>query len=73
MSAEEETHSEKSKAYSVEEIRKTYPRAYKHWTEGDDEKLIAKYQSGKTIKELMDIFGRQRGGIRSRLKKLELL
>ena len=41
LSAEEKTHSEKSKAYSVEEIRKTYPRAYEHWTEGDDEKLMA--------------------------------
>ena len=70
---EEETHSDKSRAYSVEEIRKTHPRAYEPWTGEDDERLIAEYQSGKTIKELMGLFGRQRGGIESRLKRLEVL
>lgn len=69
---EEETHSDKSKAYSVEEIRKAHPRAYEPWTEGDDEKLITEYRSGKTMEELMGLFGRQRGGIESRLKKLEV-
>jgi ATP-dependent DNA helicase RecQ len=57
------------KAYSVEEIRKTHLHAYEPWTNEDDEKLIAGYEAGKTIDELMELFGRRRGGIVSRLKK----
>ena len=71
--AKEETYSGKSKTYSVKEIQKIHPRAYEPWTKEDDEKLIVEYKSGKTIEELMELFGRQRGGIKSRLKKLGLL
>jgi hypothetical protein len=35
-----------------------------------DEYLIRLYDEGKTIKELAEIFERNNGGIRSRLKKL---
>jgi len=69
----EQTCSDKSKTYSVKEIQKIHPRAYGPWTKEDDEKLIAEYKSGKTIEELMGLFGRQRGGIESRLKKLGIL
>jgi ATP-dependent DNA helicase RecQ len=69
----EETYSDKSGAYSVKEIQKTHPRAYEPWTEEEDEMLIADYKAGKTIEELMELFGRQRGGIESRLRKLGLL
>jgi len=66
-------HSGDSKSHSVREIQKTHPRAYEPWTEEDDARLIAERRSGKTIEELMELFGRQRGGIRSRLGKLGLL
>lgn len=69
----EELHSGDSKSHSVREIQKTHPRAYEPWTEEDDERLIAECQSDRTIEELMELFGRQRGGIRSRLRKLGLL
>lgn len=68
----EETHSDKSGTYSVKEIQKIHPRAYEPWTKEDDEKLIAEYESGKTIEKLMELFGKQRGGINSRLKKFGL-
>ena len=68
--AKEEMVSGKSKAYSVREVQKIHPRAYEPWTEEEDERLIAEYQRGKTIEELMKLFGRQRGGIESRLRKL---
>ena len=68
-----ELHSGESKAHSVNDIRKTHPRAYEQWTDEEDEMLIADYKAGKTIEELMELFGRQRGGIRSRLRKLGLL
>ena len=54
-------------------IKEKYPAAYEPWTSGLDQKLIKCYREGKTVKELCDIFKRQPGGIRSRLKKLELV
>jgi len=65
-----EEASDNSKTYSLKEIQKIHPKAYEPWTEEDDEKLFAEYKFGKTIEELMEQFGRQRGGINSRLKKL---
>jgi ATP-dependent DNA helicase PIF1 len=60
----------KTRTYSVEEIRKKFPRAYEPWTEEDDRALIKYKQGGKTVKELAAKFGRKEGAIRSRLKKL---
>jgi len=61
---------ERTKAYAVEEIRKKYPHAYEPWSEEDDRALIGYKKNGKKIKELAEIFGRKRGAICSRLKKL---
>ena len=60
----------KEKAYSVEEIRKDYKNAYQPWSQKDDNELEQMYQEGKTIKEMMERFGRNRGSIKSRLKKI---
>jgi ATP-dependent DNA helicase RecQ len=68
-----ETYSNESRAYSVEEIQKIHPRAYDPWTKEDDEELSIKYKSGKTIEELIELFGRQIGDIISRLKEPRLL
>ena len=67
-----EDASDNSKTYSLKDIQRIHPKAYEPWTEEDDDKLFAEYKSGKTIEELMEQFGRQRGGINSRLKKLGL-
>jgi hypothetical protein len=37
------------------------------WTDEDDARLIERHRQGATQRELMDEFGRSRGGIRSRL------
>ena len=37
------------------------------WTDEDDTRLIERHRQGATQKELMDEFGRSRGGIRARL------
>jgi hypothetical protein len=63
---------EPEKAYDISEIRKTFKKAYEPWTEEADEKLELHFCEGKTIKELSEIFGRNEGAIRSRIKKLEL-
>lgn len=62
-----------SKAYSIQEIRQKYPKAYEKWTEKEDVHLKNEFNQGKTINELTDIFQRKPGAIRSRLKKLGLL
>lgn len=49
-----------------------YRNAYLPWTTEDDNKLKLFYNQGKTIKELTEIFGRNKGAIYSRIKKLVL-
>jgi hypothetical protein len=61
------------KAPSLDEIRKTHPRAYEPWRSEEEGALRAKFQSGLKIKQLADIFERQPGAIRSRLRKLGLM
>lgn len=59
------------KAYSVEKIRETHKQAYLPWTNEDDNKLELLFCEGKKVKELAEIFKRNEGAIRSRIKKLE--
>jgi len=58
------------KAYSVEEVRKTYSQAYAKWTPEADAELGKLYDLHWTIAQLMEHFGRNDGSIRSRLKKI---
>jgi len=64
--------SSNDKPYPLEEIRKKFPNAYVIWSSDDDERLKELFFSGKTVKELMQIFQRNRGSIVSRIKKLKL-
>ena len=43
------------------------------WHDEDDQRLADLYKSGTSIPELMIVFGRSRGGITSRLRKLNLI
>lgn len=61
------------KVNGFSDIRKTYPRAYEHWTNDEEEKLKARYKEGATINDLAKEFQRKPGGIHSRLKRLGLL
>lgn len=62
---------EGKKAYSVTEIRKSHGKAYEPWTVEDDNELKHLANEGKSIEELALIFGRNRGAITSRLKKIQ--
>ena len=57
----------------MERQKQLHANAYAPWTKEDDERLTALYEEGKTVKELMEIFQRNRGAIRSRLRKLKCL
>lgn len=60
------------KDYSISTFREDYPNAYQPWTSEDDDKLELLWCEGKRVKELSEIFGRNRGAVQSRIKKLEL-
>ena len=64
---------EKIKPYSMDEIRKNYPRAYEEWTTKEDQQLTTEYEQGKSIPQLAIMHQRKTGAIRSRLKKLGLI
>lgn len=63
---------EKEKAYDVEQVRSKHSDAYKPWTPELDDELTVLYCEGVHVKDLMKHFGRTRGGILARIKKLEL-
>ena len=67
-----ETKEEKlsERKYTIEEKRQEYGNAYLPWEKEADEYLVRLYEEGKSIKELTEIFERNNGAIRSRLKKL---
>ena len=58
--------------YSVEECRREYPNAYDPWSEEDDERLTEWWHEGLSLDEIAERFGRKRGAIISRMKKLNL-
>jgi len=62
-----------TKSYSVEDVRKSYTKAYDKWTEEDDERLKKDAYAGRDIGVLAAFFGRNKGAIRSRLKKLGII
>jgi hypothetical protein len=64
--------SDKSKTYSLDQIRQKYPRDYEMWTSEEDERLTSRYQAGLDLLELAAIFQRQPSAIESRLTKLGL-
>ena len=64
---------EKIKDYSLDEIKKNYPRAYDKWTTQEDQQLTTGYDQGKSIPQIAIVHQRQTVAIRSRLKKLGLI
>ena len=60
--------SRKNDAY--EEVRRQYKDAYNPWTGEQDEALSNMYDDGTSLTDMALHFGRTKGAIRSRLKKL---
>lgn len=61
-----------AKSYSVEVIREDYNQAYTPWSEEADEYLRQRFSEGASVEDMSNEFGRQPGGIDSRLRKLGL-
>lgn len=53
-------------------IREKHKDAYKSWSDELDDELTAMYLNGDKVQDMSDYFGRTKGAIRSRIKKLEL-
>lgn len=55
------------------EIRTKHQNAYKKWTNEEEADVVSCFKRGESIKNIAKLFGRQVGGIRSRLIKLGLI
>jgi F-box protein 18 (helicase) len=63
---------ENGKAYSVHAIRQEHKDAYRPWTDELDKELTVMFCEGVNIRDMIKHFGRTRGAITSRIRKLEL-
>ena len=63
----------RKKAYSVEDIRKKYPKAFKRWSKEEEAELVTAFATTQDLQKLSKKFGRGTGGIRSRLISLGLI
>tara|TARA_Y100001960_G_C14473325_1_gene728007 strand:+ start:137 stop:655 length:519 start_codon:yes stop_codon:yes gene_type:complete len=57
----------------ISKTREKHPNAYAKWSDEEEELLRREYQNGTPIPQIAKNFNRQVGGIRSRLKRLDLL
>ncbi len=62
----------KKQRFTTEKTKENPQQNFSAWTTEDDEKLTELFGSGKGIEELALIFGRQKGAVITRIKKLEL-
>jgi hypothetical protein len=60
-------------AYTLAQKRQRYPRAYEKWNEEEDGKLREFVNSGGTVAQIARRLQRNRGAIRSRIMKLNLV
>jgi F-box protein, helicase, 18 len=63
----------REKAYSMDSIRNNHKDAYRPWTIDDDAMLKKLFSTSKTIIDIAKQFGRTKGAIFARLKKLGLV
>ena len=68
----EKTENKSEKVYSVDQVRTKHKDAYKPWTPELDNELTVMFCEGVNAKDMAQHFGRTRGAITSRIKKLEL-
>jgi ATP-dependent DNA helicase PIF1 len=60
------------KPWSLEEARRSNPRAYERWTPEEDAQLERLHREGNAPKKIAAALGRRPSAIRSRLVKLGL-
>lgn len=70
--AKDKKDKEPEKRSSLERIKETHSGAYSPWTQALDDELTEMFCNGMKVKDMALHFGRTRGAISSRIKKLEL-
>ena len=65
-----EKKKEQGNMLNTEQQDLIHSKAYAQWTKEEDQKLIELYSKGETIEELCKIFARNKGAIKSRIKKI---
>ena len=55
------------------EIREKHQNAYRKWTPEEEAEVVSQFKSGRSIRNISALSGRQMGGIRARLVKLGLI
>lgn len=60
-------------AYSVDDVRKNFAKAYMPWTVEEDDLLKKTFNKGKSVREMAKIFERKEGAIHSRLRKIGVI
>ena len=68
-----DTKKESKETTALEKIREKHQNAYKKWTSEEEAEVVSKYKTGKSVKDIAILTGRQVGGIRARLVKLGLI
>ncbi|WP_340152984.1 UvrD-helicase domain-containing protein [uncultured Marivirga sp.] len=58
------------KSYDVEEIREKHKKAYAPWNDELDKELKYMFEEGLSTKDLANHFGRTKGAIRSRIRRI---
>ena len=61
-----------AKLYTLEEKRRTHPRAYEAWTEEEDQRLKAGFAQELNVDQLAQRHGRAPSAIKHRLERLGL-
>lgn len=64
---------ERNMPASKSKIRAEHPRAYKKWSEKEDDWLRRELDAGIAVAEIAKLHKRQPGAVKSRIKHLELL
>lgn len=59
-----------SSKYDLSSVRKSHPNAYRPWSEEEETDLLRYFGENRTIADIAALLRRQKGGIRSRLRKL---
>jgi F-box protein, helicase, 18 len=62
----------REKSYGFDKVRETHKDAYRPWTDADDAMLKKLFGTSETIAEIATSFGRTKGAIFARVKKLGL-
>lgn len=68
----EKTEIKHVKTYSIKTVRETHEEAYQPWTKELDEELTLMYRDGVNVSDMANYFGRTKGAINSRIRKLDL-